>query len=198
MAPHNRRKADLARVAVPPARALFPEPAARCAVDPPPHFRYSLATQKNPPRHVKPTSGRPNKTCSMTKKLFISIAILALAIGGYFAYPYISFFTDMGFDAAKERLNRLPFDSAEWKAGQENDIRIRMVDSLLRNYELRGKTRVEILALLGEPDNTGYFREYDLVYRLGAERGFISIDSEWLVFRLDTNDTVKECKIARD
>ena len=134
----------------------------------------------------------------MKKKSFISIAILALAIGGYFAYPYISFFTDMGFDAAKERLNRLPFDSAKWKAGQENDIRIRMVDSLLHNYELRGKTRAEILALLGKPDNTGYFREYDLVYRLGAERGFISIDSEWLVFRLDTNDTVKECTIARD
>lgn len=134
----------------------------------------------------------------MKKKSFISIAILALAIGGYFAYPYISFFTDMGFDAAKERLNRLPFDAAEWKAGQENDIRIRMVDSLLHNYELRGKTRAEILALLGKPDNTGYFREYDLVYRLGAERGFISIDSEWLVFRLDTNDTVKECTIARD
>ena len=55
VAPPNRRKADLARVAVPPARALFPEPAAPCAVDPPPHFRYSLATQKNPPRHVKPT-----------------------------------------------------------------------------------------------------------------------------------------------
>ena len=55
VAPYNQRKADLARIAVPPARALFPEPAAPCAVDPPPHFRYSLATQKNPPRHVKPT-----------------------------------------------------------------------------------------------------------------------------------------------
>ena len=55
MATPNRRKADLARIAVPPARALFPEPAAPCAVDPPPHFRYSLATQENSPRHVKPT-----------------------------------------------------------------------------------------------------------------------------------------------
>ena len=134
----------------------------------------------------------------MKKKLFIAIAILALAIGGYFAYPYISFFTDMGYDVAKERLNRLPFDTAKWKSGKENDIRIRMVDSLLRKYELSGKTRSEILALLGEADNTGYFRDYDLVYRLGAERGFISIDSEWLVFRLGTNYTVKEYRIVRD
>ena len=161
------------------------------------HSEPALIAHKAPPR-PKTTHTNPRRADKMNKKLFISIAILALAIGGYFAYPYNSFFTDMGFDAAKERLNRLPFDSAEWKAGQENDIRIRMVDSLLRNYELRGKTRAEILALLGEPDNTGYFREYDLVYRLGAERGFISIDSEWLVFRLDTNDTIKECKIARD
>ena len=134
----------------------------------------------------------------MNKKILISIAILGLAIGGYFAYPYISFFADTGFDMAKERLNRLPFDSAKWKAGNENDIRLRMVDSLLRKYDLSGNTKAEILALLGEADNTGYFRNYDLVYRLGAERGFISIDSEWLVFRLDTNNTVKEYRIVRD
>ena len=55
VAPPNRRKADLALVAVPPARTLFPDRAARCAIDPPPHFRYSLATQEKSPRHVKPT-----------------------------------------------------------------------------------------------------------------------------------------------
>ena len=49
VAPYNQRKADLARIAVPPARALFPEPAAPCAIDPPPHFRYSLATQESHP-----------------------------------------------------------------------------------------------------------------------------------------------------
>ena len=117
----------------------------------------------------------------MKKKIFIAIAILALTISGYFAYPYISFFADMGYDAAKERLNRLSFDSAKWKAGNEDDIRIRMVDSLLRKYEFTGKSRAEVVDILGEPDKTGYFRDYDMVYRLGMERGFISIDSEWLV-----------------
>lgn len=46
VAPQNRHKTDLARIAVPPARALFPEPAARCAIDPPPHFRYPSASQE--------------------------------------------------------------------------------------------------------------------------------------------------------
>ena len=55
VAPPNRRKADLALVAVPPARTLFPDRAARCAIDPHPPFRYSLATQEKSPRHVKPT-----------------------------------------------------------------------------------------------------------------------------------------------
>lgn len=134
----------------------------------------------------------------MKKKLFIPLAILALAIGGYFAYPYISLFAEIGCAAAKERLNRLPFDSAKWKAGNEDEIRIRMVDSLLRKFEFTGKSRTEVVYILGEPDKTGYFRDYDMVYRLGMERGFISIDSEWLVIRLDADGLVKEYGIARD
>ena len=62
LAPHKRHKADFARILALSARSLFPEPAARCAVDPPPHFLYSLATQEISPRHVKPTSGRLNTT----------------------------------------------------------------------------------------------------------------------------------------
>ena len=134
----------------------------------------------------------------MKKKTFIAISILALAIGVYFAYPYISFFADMGYDAAKERLNRLPFDSEKWKAGNEDEIRIRMVDSLLRKYEFTGKSRAEVVAILGEPDKTGYFRDYDMVYRLGIERGFIRMDSEWLVLKLDVHNVVAEYRIACD
>ena len=73
-----------------------------------------------------------------------------------------------------------------------------MVDSLLRQHNFIGKSRGEVVALIGEPDNTSYFREYDMVYRLGMERGFISIDSEWLVLRLDTNQVVTEFRIVRD
>jgi hypothetical protein len=49
MAPQNRHKADLAQIFALSARTLFPEHAARCAVDPTPHFRYPFAIQENPP-----------------------------------------------------------------------------------------------------------------------------------------------------
>ena len=62
MAPPNRYKADLARILGLPGRFLFPESAARCAVDPFPFFRYSLTTQEKSSRHAIPTSGRTDKT----------------------------------------------------------------------------------------------------------------------------------------
>lgn len=73
-----------------------------------------------------------------------------------------------------------------------------MVDALLARQELRGRTRPEVVALLGEPDRTDYFRGYDLVYWLGPERGLMSIDSEWLVIRLDRAGRITERRIVTD
>jgi outer membrane protein assembly factor BamE (lipoprotein component of BamABCDE complex) len=57
---------------------------------------------------------------------------------------------------------------------------------------LLGKTRSEIETMLGAPTQTDKFRDYDLVYWLGDERGYMSIDSEWLAMRFDkTNKTSK-------
>jgi hypothetical protein len=55
-----------------------------------------------------------------------------------------------------------------------------------------------VVALLGEPRRTRYFRQYDLVYWLGPERGMISIDSEWLVLRLDKRGRVTEERLVTD
>jgi len=52
--------------------------------------------------------------------------------------------------------------------------------------------------MLGEPPETPYFDECDLVYRLGMERGFISIDSEWLLFRFGDDGRVAEVLIDTD
>lgn len=73
-----------------------------------------------------------------------------------------------------------------------------MVDDLRRRHRLRGLTREDVVELLGEPRPTGYFRDYDLVYWLGPERGAISIDSEWLVMRLDNNGRVVEERLVTD
>jgi len=58
-----------------------------------------------------------------------------------------------------------------------------MADDLVENKKLLGLTRQEVAARLGERPKTEYFKNFDLVYYLGPERGFISIDSEWLVVK---------------
>ena len=63
---------------------------------------------------------------------------------------------------------------------------------------IRGRSRGEIVALLGEPTTTDYFKDYDLVYWLGPERGLISIDSEWLVIRLDSLGRVSDFRLVTD
>ena len=73
-----------------------------------------------------------------------------------------------------------------------------MADRLLARGTLLGKSRAEVVAMLGEPPETEYFREWHLVYRLGPERGLFGIDSEWLVLRIREDGRVAECRIVTD
>jgi hypothetical protein len=54
------------------------------------------------------------------------------------------------------------------------------------------------MEMLGEPPASEYFKEWDIAYNLGAERGLFSIDSEWLVIRLNNSGVVTEAAIVRD
>jgi hypothetical protein len=131
------------------------------------------------------------------------VIVLMLAVPCLALTPFLLFFGAIGIQNIKEHLGRRSFDSVVWKSSLSenslaNPVRLRMVDSLLRRHRLVGMSRAEIAALLGTPHPTEYFRNYDLVYWLGPERGFISIDSEWLVIRFDSNDRVAEARIVRD
>lgn len=77
-------------------------------------------------------------------------------------------------------------------------VRLEMADRLVARGTLVGKSRAEVVELLGEPSPTTYFADWDLVYWLGPERGFISIDSEWLVLRLGEDGRVSYNRIVRD
>lgn len=97
----------------------------------------------------------------------------------------------------------LPFVPAWWGpegAGWQDFWyrRHRMADGLVISGRLEGMTRTEVVALLGEPPDHGYFRRFDLVYPLGAERGLFGIDSEWLAIRLDSAGIVSEERRVRD
>jgi hypothetical protein len=94
------------------------------------------------------------------------------------------------------------FVRSEWmdttKAFGRLAVRGCMVDDLLSVHELVGLTRDSVVALIGEPPPTEYFKEFDLVYWLGPERGLIGIDSEWLVIRLDRQRRVSEAQLVTD
>jgi outer membrane protein assembly factor BamE (lipoprotein component of BamABCDE complex) len=95
----------------------------------------------------------------------------------------------------------LPFDRAVWIAEAEElgDFRRhRMADSLVQQRRLIGMSRADVLSMLGEPTATSHFRRYDLVYWLGDERGWMSVDSEWLVMKLDEGGRASSAEIARD
>ena len=107
---------------------------------------------------------------------------------------------------ADDLRHRLPFDAATWRsrsadAGHEWPTRLRMVDALIDGRRLDGLTRQQVVDLLGPDDRTGTSKwpDWDLVYHLGPERGgMFSIDSEWLVIRLDSRGTVATYRIVRD
>ena len=77
-------------------------------------------------------------------------------------------------------------------------VRLCMVDDLLAKYLLLGRPQTGVIELLGPPEPQNGFADYDMVYRLGPERSFISIDSEWLVIELDAAGHVNEAKLVTD
>jgi hypothetical protein len=107
--------------------------------------------------------------------------------------------------ACRTQPGSLPksFDSQKWKEGEAaphttSAPRLQMADDLVASRALRGLRRDAVVALLGPPTRTDKWRNWDLVYWLGAERSYISIDSEWLVLRAGPDGRVNEAKIVRD
>jgi len=100
-------------------------------------------------------------------------------------------------------LHQARFDSKGWKANALDGspmwpTRLRTVDDLLKRHLLDRLSREELESLLGPGFHTNYFPDWDIAYRLGPERSFIRIDSEWLVIRLDSSAAVKEYRLTVD
>lgn len=120
--------------------------------------------------------------------LVIAMSIVAVLTLVYILLVYQYWLPDREFDPVVWR------DEIQIQKG----VRLSMADQLIKQGTLRGMTRAKVVSLLGEPPATGYFKDWDLVYWLGYERAFISIDSEWLVVRLDANGRVADYRIVRD
>jgi hypothetical protein len=90
------------------------------------------------------------------------------------------------------------FEPIAWKDPNraEQGVRLSMADRIVAWNSLGGKTREEVLDLLGQPASGGTGGE--LTYYLGPERGFISIDSEWLSLKFGPDGRVVRSYIWRD
>ncbi len=64
--------------------------------------------------------------------------------------------------------------------------------------QVLGLSLQEVEAIYGPAETSGYFRDWNKAYYLGPEAGFISIDSAFLVIRLDEESTVVEAEIVPD
>lgn len=119
-----------------------------------------------------------------TASVLVLLGLLALFLGQYGVGEYHS---------------RVEFSSDAWKHEEliPEGVRLTMVDALLADPGVVGRSRSQIDDLLGKPDETSYFRDYDYVYWLGPERGKISIDSEWLGLKF-RSDVVVEAHILTD
>jgi hypothetical protein len=98
------------------------------------------------------------------------------------------------------------FDSARWRdeasaSYSRGDItdRQKMLGRVV-NQVLPDANRAQLESLLGVSPPTRYFTELrpDLLYCLGPERGFISIDSEWLAIWFDDNSITARWELLTD
>lgn len=101
---------------------------------------------------------------------------------------------------------RSPFEREAWLHGtheaQGEFPRLGMADDLIAKETLRGMRKDAVLALLGEPEGRDVLwseeDRFDLLYRLGPERGYFSVDSEWLGITFDKSGKVARYKLVRD
>lgn len=94
------------------------------------------------------------------------------------------------------------FNPALWNdptlSAEPTYVRLCMVDDLLAKFLLMGRSQAGVVELLGSPTPQNGFAGYDLVYILGPERRFISIDYEWLGIKLDAAGYVSDAELVTD
>ena len=90
-------------------------------------------------------------------------------------------------------------DFERWKIDKNGAMgyRLTIADRIIAQHVLIGLSKKEVIEKLGDDGPTQYFKDYNLVYRIGNERGFLGIDSEWLVMKI-INEKVNSVDILKD
>ena len=119
------------------------------------------------------------------------LIVLALLVGGWF------------FLNQQCKLSQRPFNEASWKAAygdRESTERLAMIESL-RNPDdsarVVGKSREAIDQQLGQAEPQNYFKDFDLMYRLGPS-DWILRSQRFLALRFDDDGNCVEAKVLSD
>jgi len=124
-----------------------------------------------------------------TARLVVLLAVVALA-----AFVLVR---TMGAQQASMPFERTMWADEETLRKQPN-LRRSMVNDLMNTHLTKGMSRQDVIALIGHPTDTSHFQDRDLVYRLGDEGGYISVDSAWLVIDLDAAGKVTGFETVTD
>jgi hypothetical protein len=149
---------------------------------------------------IPPLPIRPKAGTNLAKRNRIpgfALAVVVAALFGLLLWkPALGFGSFVFYESGVEGyLREAKFEASAWRANSLDGnpmwpTRLRMVDDLLRRHLLEGRTGAGIQMLLGPPNRTPTFRDRDLFYALGPNRGFFRLDSEWLVIRLNSSGKV--------
>lgn len=92
------------------------------------------------------------------------------------------------------------FDRAAWQdqVRTAEGGRGAMAERLIARNELKGRTRAEVIDMLGEPTRTDKLRNWSMVYYLGAGLPQPGVESDWLALLIDGSGLVTEVRIVRE
>lgn len=138
-------------------------------------------------------------TKSIVAGIAISLSLLILAPLSLTIYRSLPMPLPVGSDLLKFNSEIWHKESSmEWNDGVS--LREQMLNDVITNI-LPGKSKEQIIELLGPSLETNYFKtiDKDIIYYLGPQRdGLINIDSEWLLLWLDENGKYKQYQIVND
>ncbi len=152
----------------------------------------------------------------MLPKIIVILIFLLIILGGrrtfIFSNRYIFsglillavlglIFSDSIYNAVNRKVMtyvgapaNLPFISEKWKRtglkNPDDNTRDRMVPGLMMHRKLLGKSKEAIFQMLGRPENTHNFPEWNMEYYLG--HSLYSSNTRWLVISLNENDEVTD------
>lgn len=92
-------------------------------------------------------------------------------------------------------LFEVPFNTELWKSSPTE--RYQMVDDLIESQELMGKTKAEVLTLLGKPNSSSTTQKDIFIYQLGEQPSFFKSRKEHLLI-IFLNQKVDEVTLALD